>query len=73
MVKLFYDNLEFFIITVLQTVNNVRAISMPKLNISIISSVLTYNEFFDEFTKQINVSDINTLNDYDKNFYNYRK
>jgi hypothetical protein len=46
---------------------------MPELNASIISSVLTYNEFVDEFTKQINVLDINTLNDYDKSFYDYRK
>jgi hypothetical protein len=46
---------------------------MPELNASIISSVLTYNEFVDEFTKQINVLDFNTLNDYDKSFYDYRK
>lgn len=46
---------------------------MPELNASIISSVLTYNEFVEEFTKQINVLDINTLNDYDKSFYDYRK
>jgi len=46
---------------------------MPELNTSIISSVLTYNEFIDEFAKQINVSDINTLNNYDKSFYEYRK
>ena len=46
---------------------------MPELNASIISSVLTYNEFVDEFTKQINVLDINTLNDYDKSIYEYRK
>ena len=46
---------------------------MPELNTSIISSVLTYNEFVDEFTKQITMSDINTLNDYDKSFYDYRK
>jgi len=46
---------------------------MPEINSSIINSVLTYNEFMDEFAKQINVSDINTLNDYDKNFYDYRK
>jgi hypothetical protein len=46
---------------------------MPELNTSIINSVLTFNEFVEEFTKQINVSDINTLNDYDKNYYNYRK
>ncbi len=46
---------------------------MPELNTSIIRSFLTYNEFMDEFTNQINVSDINTLNDYDKSFYDYRK
>jgi Thioredoxin len=46
---------------------------MPKLNTSLINSVLTYNEYVDEFTKQISVSDINTLNDYDKNYYDYRK
>ncbi|MDP2365267.1 MAG: thioredoxin family protein, partial [Ignavibacteria bacterium] len=46
---------------------------MPKLNTSIINSVLTYNEFWEEFNKQINVLDINTLNDYDKSFYEYRK
>jgi hypothetical protein len=46
---------------------------MPKLNTSIINSVLTYNEFVNEFTRQISVSDINTLNDYDKSFYDYRK
>jgi Thioredoxin len=46
---------------------------MPEINSSIINSVLTYNEFMDEFAKQINVSDINTLNDYDKSFYDYRK
>ena len=46
---------------------------MPELNTSIINSVLTFNEFVEEFTRQISVSDINTLNDYDKNYYNYRK
>jgi len=46
---------------------------MPELNTSVINSILTYNEFVEEFTKQINVSDINTLNDYDKSFYDYRK
>lgn len=46
---------------------------MPELNTSIINSVLTYNEFVHEFTRQISVSDINTLNDYDKSFYDYRK
>ena len=46
---------------------------MPELNTSVINSVLTYNAFMEEFTKQISVSDINTLNDYDKNYYNYRK
>lgn len=46
---------------------------MPKINTSIINRVLTYNAFMDEFTKQISVSDINTLNDYDKGFYEYRK
>jgi len=46
---------------------------MPELNTSIINSVLTYNEFVEEFTRQISVSDINTLNDYDKSFYDYRK
>jgi len=46
---------------------------MPEINSSIINRVLTYNEFMDEFAKQINVLDINTLNDYDKSFYDYRK
>jgi len=46
---------------------------MPEPKTSIINSVLTYNEFWDEFTKQIKVLDINTLNDFDKSFYNYRK
>jgi len=46
---------------------------MPELNTSRIHSVLTYNEFVQEFTRQISVSDINTLNDYDKSFYDYRK
>ena len=46
---------------------------MPDLNTSIINNVLTYNEFVNEFTRQISVSDINTLNDYDKSFYDYRK
>ncbi len=46
---------------------------MPGLNTSIINSVLTYNEFVNEFNRQISVSDINTLNDYDKSFYDYRK
>lgn len=46
---------------------------MPELNTSIINSVLTYNEFVNEFNRQISVSDINTLNDYDKSFYDYRK
>lgn len=46
---------------------------MPELNTSVINSVLTYNQFMEEFTKQISVSDINTLNDYDKSFYDYRK
>jgi hypothetical protein len=52
---------------------NERSISMPELNTSIINSVLTYNEFVNEFNRQISVSDINTLNDYDKSFYDYRK
>jgi len=46
---------------------------MPEPKTSIINSVLTYSEFWDEFTKQIKVLDINTLNDFDKSFYNYRK
>ena len=46
---------------------------MPEPKTSMINSVLTYNEFWDEFTKQIKVLDINTLNDFDKSFYNYRK
>ena len=46
---------------------------MPEPKTSIINSILTYNEFWDEFTKQIKVLDINTFNDYDKSFYNYRK
>lgn len=46
---------------------------MPKNNISKINKSLTYSEFVDEFTKQADVSDINTLNDYDKRFYDYRK
>jgi phosphoenolpyruvate carboxylase len=46
---------------------------MPKLNTSLINSVLTYNEYVGEFAKQISVSDINTLNDYDKSYYDYRK
>ncbi len=46
---------------------------MPELNTSLINSVLTYNEFVNEFNRQISVSDINTLNDYDKSFYDYRK
>jgi len=46
---------------------------MPELNTSIINSILTYSEYVEEFTKQISVSDINTLNDYDKSYYDYRK
>ena len=46
---------------------------MPEPKTSIINSVLTYNEFWDEFTKQIKVLDINTLNDFDKSFCDYRK
>ena len=46
---------------------------MPEHKTSIINSILTYSEFVDEFAKQIAVSDFNTLNDYDKNFYEYRK
>ena len=46
---------------------------MPKNNISIINKSLAYSEFVDEFTKQVNVSDINTLSDYDKRYYDYRK
>lgn len=46
---------------------------MPEINSSIINRVLTYNEFMDGFTKQISVSNINTLDDYDKAFYDYRK
>ena len=46
---------------------------MPKNNISIINKTLAYSEFVDAFTEQANVSDINTLNDYDKRFYDYRK
>lgn len=46
---------------------------MPELNTSIIQSVLTYNEFVERFARQISVLDINTLDDYDKSFYEYRK
>ncbi|MCU0343708.1 MAG: thioredoxin family protein [Ignavibacterium sp.] len=46
---------------------------MQGINTSIIDSVLTYNEFIIEFSKQISVLDIDTLNDYDKSFYEYRK
>lgn len=46
---------------------------MPKNNVSIINKSFAYSEFVDEFTDQANVSDINTLNDYDKSFYDYRK
>jgi len=46
---------------------------MPKLSIPCINCDLTHYEFFNEFTKQISVSDINTLADCDKKFYEYRK
>jgi hypothetical protein len=46
---------------------------MQGINTSIIDSVLTYNEFMNEFSNQISVLDIDTLNDYDKSFYEYRK
>ncbi len=46
---------------------------MPKNNISIINKSIAYSAFVDEFTKQVNVSDINTLSDYDKRYYDYRK
>ena len=46
---------------------------MPKPGIQCINCDLTHNEFFDEFNKQISVSDINTLADCDKKFYEYRK
>jgi hypothetical protein len=46
---------------------------MQGINTSIIERVLTYNEFIIEFSKQISVLDIDTLNDYDKSFYEYRK
>lgn len=46
---------------------------MPKPSIPCINCDLTHYEFFNEFAKQISVSDINTLNDYDKSFYDYRK
>lgn len=46
---------------------------MPKPSIPCINCDLTYYEFFDEFTNQINVSEINTLADCDKKFLEYRK
>lgn len=46
---------------------------MPKPSIPCINCDLTHNEFFNEFAKQISVSDINTLADCDKKFYEYRK
>ena len=46
---------------------------MPKPSIPCINCDLTHNEFFNEFTNQISVSDINTLADCDKKFYEYRK
>ena len=46
---------------------------MPKPGIPCINCDLTHNEFINEFTNQISVSDINTLADCDKKFYEYRK
>lgn len=46
---------------------------MPKPSIPYINCDLTHYEFFNEFTRQISVSDINTLVDCDKKFYEYRK
>jgi hypothetical protein len=46
---------------------------MPKDSIPCINCDLTHYEFFNEFTRQISVSDINTLADCDKKFYEYRK
>lgn len=57
----------------LTVINLKRARSMPKSSISCINCDLTHYEFFDEFNRQISVSDINTLADCDKKFYDYRK
>lgn len=46
---------------------------MSKLNKSNINNFLTYNEFVDQFNKQIKVTDVNTLSDYDNKYYEYRK
>lgn len=37
------------------------------------NNYLTYNDFINQFKNQVNVSDYNLLNDYDKKYYDYRK
>ena len=46
---------------------------MTKLNKSTLNNFLTYDEFVDQFKKQVNELDLNLLNDYERGFYEYRK
>ena len=42
---------------------------MTKLNKSTLNNFLTYDEFVDQFKKQVNELDLNLLNDYERGFY----
>ena len=46
---------------------------MSKLNKLIINDLISYKEFVEQFSSQVNVSDINQLNEYDKKYFEYRK
>ncbi len=46
---------------------------MPKLNKEIISTFYTYKNYVDIFNQQVNISDVNSLSENDKKFYEYRK
>lgn len=46
---------------------------MPELNKTIIDNFYTYGKFIELFAQQVNTSDINSLSEYDKKYYDYRK
>ncbi|MBK7632065.1 MAG: thioredoxin family protein [Ignavibacteriales bacterium] len=46
---------------------------MPTLNKMNINNFLTYKRFVEEFNKQVNETDIESLNEYDKKYFDYRK
>lgn len=46
---------------------------MPKFNLSVIKSFITYDEYKEQFRKQISVDDVTSLSETDKEYLEYRK